>query len=346
MIVGVDGRFFVEPTVGIGKYSINLMRSISNYDKSNSYIVFVDQPITNTPLFSEQFKFVVLRAPKRSLWEQVALPFALKKYRLDLYHCLGELGVSLVSNTASILTVLDIIPVLFDEYCSYRPNWVYKKMLPLMIQKCRKVITISNCSKKDIVNVLGVHPDKIEVIYPGVEECFRPLNEIERICIKLEQYGLVPGNYILYVGGLHPRKNLEGLLEAFKDYISINIRSKLFLVIVGMSSQYGNEVMAKVKALGIKQRVLFTGLVDEEALLCLYNGAKLFVYPSKYEGFGLPPLEAMACGCPVIVSKTSSLPEVVGEAGIYFNPEYRGSLLEAIMGLLNKVFFKIIIYFS
>ena len=336
MTIGMDGRFLAEPSVGIGKYAANLIRSISSCDLHNTYIIFVAQPISNIMFLSDRIKFVVLRAPNRSLWEQGVLPVALKRHHIDLYHCLGELGIPLLGKTVSVLTVLDIIPVLFQEFQSYRPNWVYKRILPRMIQKCQKVITISECSKNDIVNYLGVPADKVEVIYPGVEGFYRPIKDADRILKQLKKIGLDPGSYILYVGGLHPRKNLGALLEAFHGYLSKAKTRQIFLVIVGQTSPYGDEIANQAKALGIQQRVLFTGHVDEEDLLYLYNGAKLFVYPSKYEGFGLPPLEAMACGCPVIVSKTSSLPEVVGEAGVYFNPEDKISLLEAMTQVLEK----------
>ena len=203
------------------------------------------------------------------------------------------------------------------------------------IKKAAKIITISQSSKADIVKYYKVPDEKVVVTYPGVEEEFKPQpkEKIEAVKIKYR----ISGEYILYVGTLQPRKNLTGLIEAFKKITqNSELRTQNFqLVIVGKKGwQYG-QIFKKVQELNLEDKVIFTGFVKDADLQALYSGAKCFINISLWEGFGIPVAEAMACGLPVVVSNTSSLPEVAGGAGILVNPESVNEIAAGIAKILN-----------
>jgi glycosyltransferase involved in cell wall biosynthesis len=197
------------------------------------------------------------------------------------------------------------------------------------------IIAVSENTKRDVIRLLGIDPEKIFVVHEGVDPAFRPL-PASAVKAAIAPLGLEPGGYILHVGTIEPRKNLMRLIEAYRL-----VRQELSsiapkLVLAGASGWLNRELFDRVRTLEMDDQVIFLGKVAENLLPVLYNGALIFVYPSLYEGFGLPPLEAMACGVPVITSEASSLPEVAGKAGILVDPKDTHALAASITELLEN----------
>ncbi len=216
-----------------------------------------------------------------------------------------------------ILTVHDLIPIIFSKnlpllYKLWGPS------LKLIKNRTDHIITDSKNSKNDCIKYLGIPEDKIDVIYLGPDKRFRPLKNKDTIREYLKNKYDIDMPFILYVGTVELRKNIQLLIKSF--YKLLNKGLKIKLVLIGNLGHGFKEISETINDLGISKEVIFLGYVPMDDLIKFYNATELFVFPSFYEGFGLPPLEAMACGCPVITSNTSSLPEVVGDAGIMVDP--------------------------
>jgi glycosyltransferase involved in cell wall biosynthesis len=197
------------------------------------------------------------------------------------------------------------------------------------------VITGSQATKTDIVTYLNIEPDRIEVVPYGVSPAFHPVTDRQRLIDALEPLGLEPDAYILHVGTLEPRKNLVRLLKAYHKVRQSDGDAVPKLALVGPIGWGIKEIVAVIDTLGLEDAVVITGAVNSELVPILYSGALFFVYPSLYEGFGLPPLESMACGTPVITSNVSSIPEVVGDAAVMIAPENISDLADAMQLLMS-----------
>ena len=246
---------------------------------------------------------------------QIASKAIQKKFEL-VHDPTGTAPLLPTIGTHKIVTIHDVIPYIYPDTSTTLDWLIYRFWLPLAVRRLDAIITDSNQSKEDIVRFLPVKEKKVTVVPLAASEAYCPLpdGEIER---ALEKYGIrLP--YILYVGALESRKNLPGLLEAYAWLRHWS--NEWTLVIVGARKWKYAPIFETTQRLGLEPYVHFTGYVEEEDLPALYNGADLFVFPSLYEGFGLPVLEAMACGTPVVTSNTSSLPEVVGDAALLVDP--------------------------
>jgi len=208
-------------------------------------------------------------------------------------------------------------------------------MLSRSVSTSEYIIAISENTKSDILKHFRVPDNKVKVIYCGVNELFKKTNDTLKVDSIRKKYGITK-DYILNVSLISPRKNLIALMQAFKNARQSG-RIDAQLVIAGGKGWLYEKIIAYAKSSGFENDIIFTGYVTDDELLHLYNGARLFAFPSVYEGFGLPLLEAMACGCPVISSNTSSMPEVCGEAALYFNPKNLAEISEAIDRVINDV---------
>jgi glycosyltransferase involved in cell wall biosynthesis len=246
------------------------------------------------------------------------LNYYLKKNKLkvDIIHSPESSTPFTKLSNKKIITVHDIIPFYFPETFTKVTEYRYKLLLQRAINSSDRIITVSENTKNDLINKFKIPEDKIRVIPLAANENFRKLDENETSKIKSKYNINFP--FILYVGTLEPRKNIPNLLNAYYKLKKQGINHKL--VIAGGKGWKYKEIFETIEKLNLQNEVIFTGYVPDEDLPGFYNAADLFVYPSLYEGFGLPPLEAMQCGTPVITSNTSSLPEVVGAAGITVNP--------------------------
>ncbi len=239
----------------------------------------------------------------------------------DIFHATEHL-LPRLRRIRSVFTLHDLI-FQFDPD-SHKPlNIAFlKTMMPRFLRRADAVIAVSECSKRDAVNLYGVDPGKIHVIYEGVDAHFAPVTAPDQLAAVRSKYHL-PERFILHVGTIEPRKNLPLLFEAIAQ-------SNKPLVVAGQLGWLTDPILAKVKAWGVEDRVTFTGYVADDDLPALISAARLLAMPSKYEGFGLPVLEAMACGTPVIASNTSSLPEVGGSAALYARPDDAASWAQLI----------------
>lgn len=315
MKIGIISERLNRPLTGVGTYTYNLIKEISKILPQDSFylIDYTDQCIFYS-INKINFGSFVKRFPKKSYTWQLYTQLKLRKNNLDLDIIHSPENASLfvkLQNQKKVVTVHDIIAYIYAEFgfTSFR----YKLTLKRTLRTADKIITDSYNTKKDLINYFDIPEQKINVIYLAADEKFKPLDS-QKVSPILKKYGIF-FPYILYVGGFMKHKNVPILLKAFCKLKKEGINHKL--VFTGNSNKVINNIIQK---LGLQKYVMFIGYVEGEDLPALYNGADLFVYPSLYEGFGLPPLEAMACGCPVITSNTSSLPEVVGDAGIMFDP--------------------------
>jgi glycosyltransferase involved in cell wall biosynthesis len=336
MRIGIDARKLDD--FGIGTYIRNLVHHLAKKDTQNTYILFCPRRHEPFELPGQNFSKVIEDAGKYSLKELIRLPLQMKYHQLDLFHA-PHYTLPPLRPCKAVVTIHDLIHLRFPQYLPSLGAYYYAKgMMFLAAHSAKKIITVSQFSKKDIVEILKVSATKVEVIYNGVAGRYRPgtfsFNSVEKkakIQEFLNRFGIT-GPYLLYVGNFMAHKNLKTLLEAYdllKNYSGFHHQ----LVLVGdkKKSRLENFITARQW----EKEVILTGFVPWEELPIFYGGANVFVFPSLYEGFGLPVLEAMACGVPVVASNRSSLPEIVGEAGILVNPESPQEIARAIWRVLS-----------
>lgn len=267
----------------------------------------------------------------RILWENFFMPFVLKSRGIDLYHSPGYV-LPLFSFVPSVVTVYDIIALRFPQWCKKSNVIYYKRFLPYAVRRAKRVIAISGTIKEELIRYLRVPGEKVSVIYPGIDSSFRPIEDTEILSRVRSRYNL-PKRFILFVGNLEPKKNLKGLLGAFcKVKTCRDVEHKL--VITGKKGWKYTDVFKAVEDNGLTDDVIFTGYCRQEDLPALYSMANLFVFPSLYEGFGIPPLEAMACSTPVLASDRGALPETTGGSALLVNPENIDDMARGMISLL------------
>ena len=314
---------------GINWYVRNLLTHLPRVDHDNRYTAFIgDGRFTSSGLALKRSRLPTSRPVVRIFWEQVVQPFALRKERVDLLHALAFV-TPLLSPCPSVVTVYDLSFLLYPESFKRFKRFYLGLFTRLSARRARRIIAISESTKRDAVRLLGVPPEKVEVVYCGIDGAFRPLAK-DQVAAFRSKRGL-PERFILFVGTIEPRKNVTRLIEAFATLRPCGLK----LVIGGAKGWFYEDVFARVEELGLEGKVMFPGYIPGSELPLWYNAAELFVYPSLYEGFGLPPLEAMACGTPVVTANTSALPEVVGQAGLTVDPLDVEGLAEAMRRALG-----------
>ncbi|MDP2671600.1 MAG: glycosyltransferase family 1 protein [bacterium] len=326
MKIAIDARFFGPEGTGIGRYVENLLNELVKIDTENEYVVLLRK--NNYPLFnpeSSNFKKVLTDAKWYSVKEQVVVPAVLTREKPDLVH-FPHLNVPLLWGGKFVVTVHDTTTNEFGGSAAttrMKPIYFvksagYKIVANQAVKRASKILVPSEFIKKKVAASFGVKPSKIEVTYEAADQIFLSLGE-KKVAEGqkkkvLESFG-VRDPYLLYVGNLFPYKNIQVIFEALRL-----LEPKTKLVIVGARNRFTEKVQEEVKDLGLEDRVKFVGFVPNEELVILFQEALAFVFPSLSEGFGLPGLEAMACLCPVIAAKISSLPEVYATAAVYFDP--------------------------
>lgn len=334
MKIGIDVSCLSKRKTGIGYYTYYLIRGLSKIDKGNKYYLFSSKKFT-LKLTGDNFTINFSSFPGylHAFWEQFWLPFEAFKYKVQLLHS-PNYSIPLLFSGPTIITIHDLSVCLFAQTHPWLRRLKHNLLLSPLIKRASKIITVSENSKKDVKKLFGIPEEKIAVIYHGVSSDFHPISDQNYLESIRRKYNL-PHYFILYVGTLEPRKNIPTLLKAFSLLRNKkNVKHKL--VIVGKKGWQYKEIFDALEKLNLKNDVVFTGYLPEEDLPAIYNLADLFTYPSLYEGFGLPPLEAMACGCPVITSNTSSLPEVTGNAALLVNPHSRREIYEGMDAILSN----------
>lgn len=317
MRIGIDATALPPQPVGAGNYIIQLIRSLSSLKVDDEFVIFAQQrgPALISLPESNSFEWIILedRNPgSRLIWEQTLFPQMIRKSGVDLLHSLHYTRPARLA-CASVVTFHDMTFFLFPELHTRAKRLFFPLALRASARQADALTAVSESTRQDAIRVLGISPEKITAIPLGVDPAFRPINDAEIKRVIAEKYDL-PEKFILYVGLLEPRKNLPVLIRAYKRLIDGGEIYKL--VLVGRFGWMYEELLKQINNLDLEGMVHFTGYVSQEDLPLVYNLSSLFVYPTLYEGFGLPALEAMACGVPVITTDVSSLPEIVGEAGI------------------------------
>jgi len=318
---------------GIHQYILQILRHLPREEDGLRYLLYTRQDKglnLNKPAMSIiHSRWPTERRLARILWEQVAWPILAERQGVDLLHGMAFV-TPLVSPCPTIVTVYDLSFVHFPDRFPALQRLYLTSLSRRSCRQALRVITISESAREDLVRYFNVPLERIDVVRPGVDEHFRPLptTDIE----SFRQRESLPNQFIFHVGTLQPRKNILVLLEA----MARRGRPDLPLVLVGGKGWLFEEIFHRVEVLGLQDSVHFTGYVRDEDLPYWYNAASLLVFPSIYEGFGMPVVEAMACGTPVIAARTSSIPEATGGAAILFDPQNADELADRIAAVMNE----------
>lgn len=329
MRIGVDTRELTGEKAGKGWYVFHILMRLRDIDQKNNY-VFYGNYETQYPDWPGTEKVKI--GGSELLWHHKVAK-RLKSDKIDLYWAPTSPIVPAIATVPTIMSIMDLTTLLFPDKHLIKGRLVDMVFLKRAVNKTKRIICISKATERDLIAYAPKAKGKTEVIYLGYDESFKRLDD-KIVKETLDKYKLKPG-YILSVGTLEPRKNIAKLIESYAQ-LDKQLQDKHPLVIVGKRGWFYEEIFAAIEKNKLKEKVKFLEYVPFSDLPAIYNGASVFVYPSLYEGFGLPPLEAMACGKPVIVTNVSSLPEVVGKAGILINLHNTKEIAERMEKLLTN----------
>ena len=342
MRIGLDGKILTLRAGGTGRYAINLTRAMlaeAAARRPDLEFIVLTGPQTSREVMEEfrsRCEVRFLGAKSSVIRSLTLVPAALRRLGVDVFHGMDHVGIPLVGRSCRyVVTVHDVIPLILPETFTPRHRLVVRMALARVRRKADRVIVPSRAVKRDVVQRVGFPEGRVVVTPEGCEPRFRPVRSEGILRDVAARYDLPP-RYVLAVGTLEPRKNLTTLLEAFARLRRDGeVDADLRLVLAGARGWLDEPIFAAVRSLGIEDAVRFTGFVDDDDLPAVYSGAALFVFPSLHEGFGLPLLEAMACGVPVVTSNISSMPEVAGDAAVLVDPRDANGLAAAIARVLR-----------
>lgn len=331
MRVGVDARLVYYRQAGISQYTLRLLQEFAALDGDDQFIVLQSRRDQTTLVQQPNFVKRPLWTPPHHRLEQLLLPFEIAMKDLDVLHS-PDFIPPFRRNCRSVITIHDLNFLLYPHFLTPESASYYGQ-IDQAVRNCDHIIAVSESTKRDIIRLTGAAENKITVVYEAANPIFQPVDDELAMQQVRAELGM-PDEFILFVSTIEPRKNVPTLLMAYKQLID-NYHTKAHLVLAGEKGWLADEVFTLVEKLGLQRRVQFLGRVPPEKLLGLYNAARLLVHPAFYEGFGLTPLEAMACGIPVVVSNTSSLPEVVGDAALLVDPTDVDGMTVAMWRLLS-----------
>jgi glycosyltransferase involved in cell wall biosynthesis len=331
MRIGIDARLTYYRRAGISQYTVQLIEALSRLDLHDDFVVIEGWRAREPIIQHDRFETRHVCTPSHHRLEQIVFPLELAPMRLDLLHS-PDFIPPFRARAHSVITVHDLVFLMFPHFLT-KDSARYYGQIDHAVRRANAVIAVSHATKKDLVQLLGVPEDKIQVIYEAASPLFRPLPR-EDLAHRLRGRFGIQGDYLLFVSTIEPRKNVPFLLRAYRQLVD-NYGVDARLVLAGEKGWLFDEVFDLTKRLNLEDRVLFLGRVSTKELLWLYNAAQALVAPSIYEGFGLTPLEAMACGTPVIVSNVSSLPEIVADAGLSVDPTDLDALTVAMWRILD-----------
>jgi len=356
MRIGINASFLRKLDTGIGQVSHGFISElVKNNSSADEYFLYLEKDI---PEGSGPYDFVGIRSlrnfhkrvflPKfwkrddlirKIWWEKFLLPRKIRQDRCDMFISLYQCPIFLPKNIEHKMLVHDLIPKIFPEYLDNWRKKLYFHISCRAIRHANEIITVSEWSKKDIHKFLKIPREKIKTAYPSIGKEFFEKSTRDEDNKILEKYGVF-GRYIFYIGGFDFRKNVAGLLAAYAKLLKNYEINDINLVLGGEDksrfSPLFTDVKAEIEKLDIAEKIKLIGFVKQEDLPALYRNCELYVLPSFYEGFGLMALEAMASGAPTAVSKTSSLPEVGGDAVLYFNPHDTGEMTRVMSKVLRN----------
>ncbi len=340
MKIGIEAqRISRKKKHGMDIVAIELIIKLQVIDKVNEYIIFMKDDEDNGVIKeTANFKIVRIKSAPYPYWEQVLLPIEIKKYNLDLLHCTSNTA-PLFTNTPVVITLHDIIyleKLNFTKGTLYQifGNFYRRWNVPQVVRKAAKILTVSNYEQARIVQHFNLQSNQVTTVYNGVSDTFSRVKSPDVLkAIKLK-YNL-PDEYVFFLGNTDPKKNVEGVMNALsilRKKNSLNFR----LLMLDIDKTYLQSIAIKIGDLQILDYITFCGYIPNHELPAIYSMAKAFLYPSLRESFGIPMVEAMACGVPVITSNTSSMPEVSGDAAVLVDPFNPEDIANALINLLGN----------
>ena len=333
MRIGIEAqRIFRQNKHGMDYVVLQEIKELQQMDTKNEYFVFVAPGPDRCVESTENVHVVELKCPTYPLWEQWALPRAAKKAGVDILHCTSNTA-PICCNIPLVLTLHDIIflePRDKQNKSLYQNlGWLYRRLVvPKILDKCRRIITVSEFEKENIIGKLNIPRKQMAMIYNGYNEWFKPLTTDHSILTK---YIAEPG-FFFFLGNTDPKKNTERTLTAYSTYLERS-EKKRPLLMADLDRQYLEDIIARNGLENIREKIVMPGYIVNSDLPYIYNSAFAFLYTSLRESFGIPLLEAMACGTPVITSNTSSMPEIGGKEAILVNPEHSDDIAEMMLRL-------------
>jgi glycosyltransferase involved in cell wall biosynthesis len=346
MKIGINALFSRFPASGSGQYLTHLLTALAEIDLHNEYVLLGPQPALPGNGALAMFPYQTAPVPafargneniEKLLWEQVIVPAAARKAKVDIFH-VPYFAPPLLPRTPTIVTIHDVIPLRLPLYCAGARLEAYMRLIARAARHATLIITVSQHARQDIIEALKLPPERVRVIYEAAGDEYHPISDPTVLAAARARYGL-GGRYVFYLGGLDQRKNVSQLVRAFAQLYHPLGEPDLQLFIAGNPDKQRGPLFPDPRPvaseLGISDQVIYR-FVEEEDKAAIYSGAAVFVFPSLYEGFGLPPLEAMSCGAAVICSNRTSLPEVVGDAAISLDPNDTQALVEAMRSVLTN----------
>lgn len=337
MRIGINATILHEKPSGLGIFTINIIREVAKkMDENNKLVIYTSNAEPFKELDVEIRLAPKLISPKykkvgglfRFLWSQLIYPIKLKKDKVDLVYSTTHHG-TFFSNIPQIITIHDLLPIIFPNQHRLQ-NYYFKYITPILLKNTNRVITVSHNTKKDIIS---------EYEYKDIDIVYNSYDKEHFVKKKNNHFKKKYGDYFLFLGASYPHKNLENAVKAF--FLLNEENPNLKMVIAGGQKSYRDELLSKIKEeRGDLNNIEIIDYVSYKDLPVLYSNSLALLYPSYYEGFGIPPIEAMACGCPVIVSNTSSLPEVCSDAAVYIEPGNVDSIKDGMEKILNNEEYK------
>lgn len=332
MRIGIDARLSYHQPAGISRYTWHLLHALAELNNDDEFIVFQHRKHQESLIQQANFQRSTLYSPVHRSLEQFTLPLELLRHGLDMLHSTDFIP-PLYSPVPSVITVHDLAFLHWPNFLT-KDSATYYGQIDRAVRHAQHIIVPSESTKHDLIGILGTPKNKISVIYEAPNPSFRPL-PLEKTRAAITKRFQLPESYIFFISTIEPRKNVNGLLTAFRHLLDTYNVNDTGLVLAGSKGWLYEETMGLVKTLDLEEKTFFLGRVEDEDLHQLYVGARFHIHPAHYEGFGLPPLEAMACGTPTIVSNTSSMPEVVGDAALLVDPEDTEEIAVAMHRLLS-----------
>ncbi|MCJ7651738.1 MAG: glycosyltransferase family 4 protein [Candidatus Lokiarchaeota archaeon] len=335
MRIGIDARVLEKRMTGIGRFLCDLLESIPSHDSKNEYYLFSCSELTYYNGFYNKIvtgKSILPSKVYSPFWLNFVLPKLLKRHKIDIYFTPNYLiPIRKMKGTKFIIVVSDMAHMVSDNFHSSLYNLYLKTLLPISINNSDEIITISESSKQDIIKYYNVDADRITVVYISANNIFTDIDFDEEKAHLVKNKFKLPLKFILYVGVIENRKNIFGLFRVI-DLLRKDGRD-IHLVLIGKPGFGFQKIKKEID--GRHNYLHYLNFIDDESLSIIYKLADIFIFPSYYEGFGLPPLEAMQVGLPVVSSNSSSLKEVVGSGGIMCDPDDHESFVKSISRLLD-----------
>ncbi len=316
MRIGIDARVTHYIRGGISTYTLRLLRALATLDANSDYVVLHSRKDRHPPLPGRNVRPAPCWTPPHHRLERWTLGMEIARFRIDLLHSPDFIPPAF-GYRRSVITVHDLNFLYYPQFLTAESRRYYNQQIHWAVRRADHILADSHATRADLVARLSVPPEKVTTVHLAADPAFHPLPE-EEVRRIVTRYGLKPG-YLFFVGTLEPRKNVPGLLQAYHLLLERKVTTAP-LVLVGGKGWLYDEIFERVTALGLTEQVRFIHDAPDGDLPGLYNGASVLAMPSFYEGFGLPALEAMACGTPVMASKVASLPEVVADAGLLVAP--------------------------